>query len=63
MPAKSKAQFRAMMAAAHGKSTLGIPKKVGEEFTEATPKGAVKDMPMHVKALKAAGKLRKKGKR
>ncbi len=28
----SEAQHRAMAAAAHGKSTLGIPKKVGEEF-------------------------------
>lgn len=36
MPAKSKAQFRAMEAAAHGKSTLGIPKKVGEDFASAT---------------------------
>lgn len=36
MPAKSKAQFRAMMAAAHGKSTLGIPKKVGQDFADAT---------------------------
>jgi hypothetical protein len=37
MPATSKAQFRAMQAAAHGKSTLGIPKKVGQEFAVATP--------------------------
>jgi hypothetical protein len=37
MPATSKAQFRAMQAAAHGKSTLGIPKKVGQEFAAATP--------------------------
>ena len=37
MPAKSKAQFRAMQAAAHGKSTLGIPAKVGKEFVSATP--------------------------
>jgi len=36
MPAKSKAQFRAMQAAAHGRSTLGIPKKVGQEFVSAT---------------------------
>ena len=28
-----------MYAAAAGKSTLGIPKKVGEEFTEAGPAG------------------------
>jgi hypothetical protein len=36
MPAKSKAQFRAMGAAAGGKSTLGIPKSVGQEFVKAT---------------------------
>lgn len=36
MPAKSKAQFRAMQAAAHGKSTLKIPVKVGKEFSKAT---------------------------
>lgn len=32
MPAKSEAQRRAMYAAAEGRSTLGIPKAVGEEF-------------------------------
>jgi hypothetical protein len=26
-----------MQAAAHGNSTLGIPKKVGQEFAAATP--------------------------
>lgn len=36
MPAVSKKQFRAMQAAAHGKSTVGIPKAVGKEFAEAT---------------------------
>jgi len=32
MPAVSERQRRAMQAAAHGKSTLGIPQKVGKEF-------------------------------
>ena len=36
MPATSKRQFRAMQAAAHGKSTLGIPARVGKEFAGAT---------------------------
>ncbi len=36
MPAKSRAQYRAMQAAAHGKSTLGISKAVGREFAAAT---------------------------
>ena len=35
MPINSEAQRRAMYAAAAGKSTLGIPKKVGEEFVAA----------------------------
>lgn len=40
MPAQSQAQFRAMQAAAHGKSTLGIPAKVGKEFVSGqSPKG------------------------
>jgi hypothetical protein len=39
MPAKSVQQFKAMQAAAHGKSTLGIPASVGKEFVAATPKG------------------------
>ena len=46
MPAKSKAQFAAMAAAAHGKSTLGIPKKVGEEFIKG---GKPKGLPKKVK--------------
>jgi hypothetical protein len=35
MPIKSKAQQGAMYAAAEGKSTIGIPKKVGKEFVKA----------------------------
>src|SRR5690349_15041557 len=36
MPAVSKAQNRAMQAAAAGNSTLGIPQSVGKEFAAAT---------------------------
>jgi hypothetical protein len=32
MPAKSEVQRRAMAAAAHGKSTIGIPRRVGARF-------------------------------
>jgi hypothetical protein len=39
MPPKSEAQRRAMQAAAHGKSTLGIPASVGREFAAADPGG------------------------
>ena len=37
MPATSKAMFRAMQAAKHGHSTLGIPQNVGADFVAATP--------------------------
>lgn len=39
MPPVSQAQRKAMGAAAGGKSTLGIPKKVGAEFLSADPGG------------------------
>ena len=49
MPAKSQAQNRAMHAAAEGKSTLGIPKKVGKEFVAETHGKKVSKLPEHVK--------------
>lgn len=39
MPAVSEAPRRAMGAAKAGKSTLGIPKKVGAEFIKADKGG------------------------
>lgn len=39
MPPRSEAQRRAMGAAMSGKSTLGIPKKVGKEFIKADKGG------------------------
>lgn len=39
MPPVSQAQRAAMHAAANGKSTLGIPKKVGAEFVKADKPG------------------------
>ena len=39
MPPVSEAQRRAMFAASEGRSTLGIPKKVGEKFASADPGG------------------------
>jgi hypothetical protein len=39
MPVVSEAQRKAMYAAKEGRSTLGIPKKVGADFIAATPKG------------------------
>ncbi len=38
MPSKTPKQARAMKAAASGKSKIGIPKKVGQEFTKADKK-------------------------
>lgn len=48
MPSTSQRQHRAMEAAAHGKSTLGIPKKVGADYAaadQARGKGSVKRLP------------------
>ena len=42
MPVKSKAQQKAMYAAAEGDSTLGISKQVGKEFIKSP---APKDLP------------------
>jgi hypothetical protein len=39
MPPRSEAQRKAMHAAAAGKSTLGIPKKVGKEFSKTDKPG------------------------
>lgn len=50
MPSKSGKQHRAMAAAASGKSTLGIPKRVGAEFVKADK----------AKGAKASGKKGKK---
>jgi len=39
MPMQSEQQRKAMHAAAKGKSTIGIPKKVGKEFADADKGG------------------------
>ena len=39
MPPVSQAQRKAMWAAAEGKSTIGIPKKVGAEYAKADTGG------------------------
>jgi hypothetical protein len=51
MPPVSQAQRGAMYAAAAGKSTLGIPKKVGAEFVAA-------DKPGKLPARKSKPKVR-----
>ena len=55
MPIKSQAQYAAMAEAAKGKSTLGIPKKVGKEFIKAG--AASKNLPKKV-TKRAAGRGR-----
>jgi hypothetical protein len=55
MPYKSEAQRGAMYAAAAGKSTIGIPKKVGKEFVKSGP--ASKNLPKKV-PKRAAGRGR-----
>jgi len=50
MPVKSKAQFRAMQAAAHGKGKAGIPRSVGKEYLSHTT--AYNKLPEKVKSKK-----------
>ena len=61
MPPVSEKQRRAMRAAAGGKSTIGIPKSVGADFSEADPGGK---LPFK-KKKKGGGQfnLKKEGKR
>lgn len=60
MPAKSKAQLRAMYAAAAGHSTLGIPAKVGREYVQATSKAKAKSLPEQMRQhLTPKGRLRR----
>jgi hypothetical protein len=60
MPVKSKAQLRAMYAAAAGHSTLGIPAKVGAEYVAATPKKKRQDLMSQIRShLTRKGKLRR----
>ncbi len=50
MPPQSEAQRRAMRAAAAGKSSLGIPKSVGQDYSKADPGG---HLPPRKEGLKA----------
>lgn len=63
MPSVSQAQNRAMEAAAHGNSSLGIPQSVGAEFTGAQPPGSVSKLPprAHSLAMASATNLHKMG--
>lgn len=59
MSVVSKAQNAAMHAAEEGRSTLGIPKKVGREFVKGQNPGSVKKLPMHVR--KQARRMARRG--
>ncbi len=45
MPSVSRAQQQAMHAAAEGRSTLGIPKSVGQDFAAADAARGAKKLP------------------
>lgn len=60
MPPTSRAQQKAMYAAAEGKSKLGIPQSVGKEFTQAPqPKGLPAKAPSAPKPARPVIKRRK----
>lgn len=50
MPFESQQQAKAMYAAASGKSTLGIPKSVGQEFAKASAGQPTSPLPEYVQA-------------
>lgn len=60
MPPVSEKQRRAMEAAAHGHSTIGIPKKVAKEFVAADPGGK---LPKSAKSAKPSFKLAEMGRK
>ena len=49
MPSVSAKQARAMHAAAAGKSTLGIPRKVGREFVKADKRKRNRKAAKHIR--------------
>lgn len=66
MPSVSQKQHRAMEAAAHGGSTIGIPKSVGQEFVQAdaAKKGRHRMTPQEMgDQMAMAEALRKGGRR
>ena len=62
MPSVSRAQQAAMHAAAAGKSTIGIPKSVGEDFAAADHARGPAKLPFH-KTMQAHGFAKGSGKR
>jgi len=58
MPSKTPKQARAMRAAAAGKSTLGIPKGVGQDFVKADRVGKAGGRKTSGKAKSTPGGLK-----
>lgn len=58
MPSVSRQQQKAMFAAASGKSTLGIPKKVGEDFAAADIERGPKKLPARAGGRKGLDRLK-----
>jgi hypothetical protein len=63
LPVVSQAQNRAMHAAAEGRSTLGIPKRVGQEFVNASHGEKVAKLPVRAQAPKRDRKAEHMAKR
>lgn len=59
MPFQSKAQAGAMFSAAAGKSTLGIPKAVGQTFVGASAGKPISPLPEYVQAQQGAKRAAK----
>lgn len=57
MPTVSEKQQKAMFAAAHGRSRIGIPKKVGKEFSMADEARGPGKLPADAKRKSHADKL------
>src|SRR3974390_2122707 len=57
---KSQAQNAAMHAAAEGRSTIGIPKKVGAEFVKGAHGKKLKGLPEHKPAKPARARQRQR---
>lgn len=55
MPTVSRAQQRAMFAAAAGKSNIGIPKSVGQDFAAADIARGPKKLPKRAPKSKPLG--------
>lgn len=62
MPSVSKAQNRAMHAAAEGKSNIGIPEEVGEDFVKADEGKKVGKLPDKITPAKRKAYVKALGK-